>query len=157
MPYAGLTAPQLRTLCTGIYKEHQLTDSTAWQASVGELWRKAKVREERYAAIQLLQLPRYRKAWLNLDTIPLLRELIETGAWWDYVDNLASNSMGYLLKAHPEEIKPLLYTWAEDPHLWIRRTALLAQLKFYADTDTDLLYTAIEHSLADEDFSHAKP
>jgi len=152
MPYAGLGAPELKSLCRAVFKTHPLTQQAAWSDTVAELWRNARVREERYAAIELLLLPRYRKQWLTPELLPLLREMIESGAWWDYVDNLASNAMAHLLRVYPDIITPPLYEWAADDNLWIRRTAILAQLKFYQDTDTDLLYFAIEQSMDDGNF-----
>ncbi len=152
MPYAGVAAPELKKLCRATFKVHPFSEATAWSAAVADLWRHAAVREERYAAIELLLLPRYRRAWLTPEQVPLLREMIESGAWWDYVDLLASNAMAHLLKNHPQTITPLLYEWAEDSNLWIRRTAILAQLKFYDATDTKLLFFAIQHSMGDKDF-----
>ncbi len=106
----------------------------------------------RYAAIELLLFAKYRKKWLTPDTVPLVREMIETGPWWDFVDSLAINGMGHLLKHYPDRIMPLLKAWAHDENLWIRRTAILSQLKFKADTDEAFLFEAIEGSIADNDF-----
>ncbi len=152
MPYAGIGAGPLRTLCRRVFKERPPVDADAWLGSAASLWRDATVREMRYAAIELLNVPRFKKAWLSPDAVPLIREMVETGAWWDYVDTLASNVMGDLLRQFPEETTTLLYAWAEDEHLWVRRTAILAQLKFHEATDEALLLHAIEGSLHDNDF-----
>ena len=106
----------------------------------------------RYAAVELLLLERYKTAWLTPDTLPLLRELVESGAWWDYVDRLAIDGVGHLLRRYPDEIKPVLRQWAIDDNVWIRRCAILAQLKFKADTDTALMWECIEGSIADNNF-----
>ena len=42
--------------------------------------------------------------------------------------------------------------WAVDDDLWVRRTAVLAQLSHQADTDADLLHDTIEPNLADTSF-----
>ncbi len=152
MPYAGLGAPQLRKVCRQAFLDHPPADADVWLAAVMELWRSAEVREMRYAAIELLNFNRYNKAWLTPAALPQIRELVTDGAWWDYVDTLASNTVGGLLKRFPSEVTPALYTWAEDDDLWIRRTAMLAQLKRGEATDTKLLYHAIEHSMHDKDF-----
>ena len=152
MPYAGIGATPLRQLCRRVFKAQPPADADAWLDAAADLWRKATVREMRYAAIELLNMPRFKKAWLSPDAVPLIREMVETGAWWDYVDNLAGNVMGDLLRRFPDQITPLLYAWAEDDHLWVRRTAILAQLKFHEATDEALLVHAIEGSLHDKDF-----
>ena len=45
-----------------------------------------------------------------------------------------------------------MFEWAKDEHLWVRRTAILSQLKFKLATDEVLLFAAIEHSTPDKDF-----
>ncbi len=42
--------------------------------------------------------------------------------------------------------------WATDDDLWLRRTAVLSQLRHKADTDTDLLRYAIEANVDDTSF-----
>ncbi|HSJ20815.1 MAG TPA: DNA alkylation repair protein, partial [Nocardioidaceae bacterium] len=43
------------------------------------------------------------------------------------------------LRADPAAVTPVIRGWARDEDLWLRRTAVLAQLKSKADTDTALL------------------
>ncbi len=152
MPYAGLTAPTLRSVSKAVFKAHPLEDASIWQSTIEDLWRNAEVRELRYCAIDLLLVPRYRKLWLTPERLGLIREMIETGAWWDFVDNLASNAVGDLLRRYPDTMFPELTQWARDPHLWVRRTAILAQLKFNTHTNQTFLFEAIEGSIDDRDF-----
>ncbi len=152
MPYAGVMASPLRTLCKTVFATHAIDSTEQWHSTIADLWRNAVVRETRYAAIELLLLARYQKRWSTPDTLPLIREMIETGAWWDYVDTLASNAVGDLLRRYPDEIFPELRRWTTDPNLWIRRTAILSQLKFKEETDVDFLFAAIEGSIEDRDF-----
>jgi 3-methyladenine DNA glycosylase AlkD len=152
MPYAGLAAPELRQFVRELCREYECEDAQAWLACILKLWREARVREERYAALEILSLARYKKAWLAPEHMELHRELITTGAWWDFVDTIAINSVGALLRDHPTDIKPLIYAWAIDEDLWIRRTSILAQLKFKGATDESLLFYAIEQSADNKDF-----
>ena len=78
--------------------------------------------------------------------------MIVTGAWWDYVDAIAAHQVGTVLRRHPGETKRLLRRWSRDPDLWRRRTAILAQLSFKADTDLRLLYDCIAPNLSDREF-----
>jgi 3-methyladenine DNA glycosylase AlkD len=85
--------------------------------------------------------------------LPVYEEMIVTGAWWDYVDEVAAGRVGaYLLRAHPALVKPLMLAWSTDAHLWKRRTSLIGQVGFKRETDLDLLYACIEANLADRDF-----
>jgi 3-methyladenine DNA glycosylase AlkD len=42
--------------------------------------------------------------------------------------------------------------WSRSRNLWKRRSAILCQLSFKTDTNLDLLYAAIEPSLASKEF-----
>jgi 3-methyladenine DNA glycosylase AlkD len=151
MPYLGVQTPVLRAACRKIFDAHPLPDAAAWRDTVLTLWRDARYREERYAAIALTA-HRSAAAFQTLDTVPLYRELIVTGAWWDYVDAIASNQIGALLRRHPAAMGKTLRAWAAGDDLWLRRTAILAQLTFKDATDLDLLYACIEPSLDRREF-----
>ena len=68
------------------------------------------------------------------------------------MDQLASKHVGHLLASNPTEIRPVLLSWAEDGDLWRRRSAILAQLRFRAGTDADLLFAVIEPSITEKQF-----
>ena len=60
--------------------------------------------------------------------------------------------MRELLLDRPAEIAPVLREWAHDPDLWIRRTAILAQVGAKERTDRALLTDVVEPGIADPDF-----
>jgi hypothetical protein len=72
----------------------------------------------------------------------MYEELITTGAWWDYVDELASNRIGPLLAAYPAPMKKAMRAWSEPDDLWKARTSIICQLGFKAETDVALLFRA---------------
>jgi 3-methyladenine DNA glycosylase AlkD len=149
LPYAGLTAPELRALLKPLLAEHRFTDRAQWQAAVLELWEDATHREEWYAAVALLRHRAYR-AWIDPDLLPLLERLVRTGAWWDVVDEIASHLVGQVLLDHRAVVTPVMDAWSVDPNsLWIRRTAMLAQLRHREQTDTDLLEQVLVANLDD--------
>jgi 3-methyladenine DNA glycosylase AlkD len=88
---------------------------------------------------------------IGLDLMPMLEEMVVTGAWWDTVDALA-HIIGDLLRDHPEKMKPLMRRWSSDANMWKRRVSIICQLGFKRETDLDLLYANIEPNLADRDF-----
>jgi 3-methyladenine DNA glycosylase AlkD len=151
MPYRGVSAPALKQLCREAFTAHPLTTAEEWKRVVLELWRDASFREERYAAVLLTQARRYR-GFLTLASLPMLEEMIVTGAWWDFVDTLAGSNLGDILGAEPRRMKPLMRRWARDPDMWKRRSAILCQLKFKRETDLELLYDCIEPNLSGKDF-----
>jgi 3-methyladenine DNA glycosylase AlkD len=153
MPYRGISSPDLKTLLRPILAdpEHRASDRTEWERAVRELWDGATHREERYAATALTGHRAYRR-WQDPQAVCLYRHLVVTGAWWDHVDEIASNRVGPILLAHREVMTPLVSGWATDGDLWLRRTAILSQLSFKEDTDQVLLRAVIEPNLTDSSF-----
>lgn len=148
LPYRGLTSAELGTLLRPLLADPALAPATRqeWEASVRSLWDHPAYREERYAA-HALTGHRAARAWQDPDALPLYRHLVETGAWWDHVDALAADRVGPILLAHREVVTPVIRAYAVDGHLWVRRTAILAQLKHREDTDLDLLAEVLDDNL----------
>jgi 3-methyladenine DNA glycosylase AlkD len=148
MPYRGLTSPELRALLRPLLADPSLAPASRreWEADVRALWDGAAYREERYAAVALTG-HRVARAWQDPDALELYRHLVVTGAWWDYVDVLAADRVGPILLRHKSIVTPLLRADAVDAHLWVRRTAILAQLKHREETDLDLLGDVIDANL----------
>ena len=151
MPYRGVSAPLLKQVCRDAFKVHPLVTGAEWQRVVLDLWRHAEFREERYAAVLLTQARSYCE-FQTYSSLPLLEEMIVTGAWWDFVDTLAGHNLGDILRANPRKMKPLMRRWARDADMWKRRSAILCQLGFKRETDLDLLYDCIEPNLSHKDF-----
>lgn len=80
MPYRGVTAPRQRRLWRELLAAHPLASHDEWQSAALELWRGAKFREERYAAIAIVDARRY-APFLGASDLPMLEEMIVTGAW----------------------------------------------------------------------------
>jgi hypothetical protein len=121
MPYRGVTSAPLRRLLRELYTTHPLPGRDAWRSCVLELWDHAGYREERYAAIALTSHRLY-QAHQDPATLPLYRHLVVTGAWWDYVDPLATHDVGRILVAHADEVAPLIRAWSLDDDMWLRRS-----------------------------------
>ena len=152
MPCLGVVAPVAR-LSPKAFAAHPLQSFAAWRDTALGLWREARYREERYAAVELTGQPRYR-AFQTLAAVPMYEEMIVSGAWWDYVDDIATaagpdaavgrrDRPGHARADAGLEPRP-------DP--WKRRTAIICQVGAKKDTDLDLLYACIEPSLPDPGF-----
>ena len=161
MPYHGVAMPKVRAICKDSFASLEFTSAAAWERAVRAIWDGAKFREERYAAIALTGV-RAARAFQTPDAMPLYEHMIVTGAWWDVVDEIATNRVGPILRAHlrrlahgfavMEPMRPLLLRWAKDADMWKARTAILAQCRSRDKTDLDLLYACIEPSLASKEF-----
>jgi 3-methyladenine DNA glycosylase AlkD len=151
LPYRGVRRPEVRRLCRPLFDAHPLPDRAAEESAVRTLWDGAGFREERYAATDLTGHRRYR-AYQDVAALPLYEHMIVTGAWWDHVDEIASDRVGPVLRATPQRVGPLLRTWAVDGDIWRRRTAILAQLGSRTETDVGLLGDCIVANLDHPDF-----
>ena len=142
--------PELRAICKRVFAAYPLISRDEWQAAVLELWRGAKYREERYAAVELAGQRRYQEH-RTPSVMPMFDEMITTGAWWDHVDELA-HLVGQLLQSYRKEIRPVMRAWSTDDDLWKRRVSIICQISFKKETDLELLYANIEPNLEERDF-----
>ena len=151
MPFHGVTAPGLRSVLRPHLAAYAPVDRAAWERDVREVWDGATHREERYAAIALAR-HRVARPWQDVGSLDLYRHLVVTGAWWDLVDPVASHLAGGVLRTHRPDATPVVRAWGGDDDLWLRRTAVLAQLRHRAATDTGLLAEVVEANLDDPSF-----
>ncbi|HLU56680.1 MAG TPA: DNA alkylation repair protein [Pseudonocardia sp.] len=151
MPFRGVPKPARERLLKAAVAAHAIADARELEAVVRELWDGARFREERYLALSLTGHRRH-QPWLDPSWLPLLRHWIVTGAWWDFTDEIATRRIGPLLRAHPDELRPVVRSWITDPDRWLRRTSVICQLKAGPATDLALLTEAIEANLDDQDF-----
>jgi 3-methyladenine DNA glycosylase AlkD len=151
MPFRGVQSGPMRRICSELIQAEPLESFAALSGTAMELWRQAEFREERYAAIELVGLQRHRQ-YRSLAALPMYEEMIVTGAWWDLVDPVATAFVSELVLSDHDQMAGTLRKWAVDPHLWKRRSAIIAQVRLKARTDLDLLHTCIEPNLADRDF-----
>ena len=150
MPFHGLTMSQVRSIGREVFATSNGLSCDEWRDEVLAIWRGAKFREERYAALTLVADRRYASC-RTPTAMPMLEEIVVTGAWWDHVDETA-HVIGEILRAHPARMKPLMRSWSTDDNLWERRVAIICQNSFKRDTDLQMLYANIEPNLADRDF-----
>jgi 3-methyladenine DNA glycosylase AlkD len=133
----ALRVPVSREMCErfaprnfGEYKRNALALWDAGRAKGGQ-------RDLQYAAIFYLE--RF-KAYHTPALLPLCKRLVEQGAWWDLVDWIATKLVSPIVDKHRRVAAPAMRKWIEDPHLWVRRTAILSQLSNKREADLDMLF-----------------
>jgi 3-methyladenine DNA glycosylase AlkD len=150
MPYLGVAVPRVRIIVRAVAKSRP-PDTTGDLADTAlRLWREAEYREERYAATALTGVPAARRLQTTA-LLPVYREMITSGAWWDHVDEV-SHRIGALLVAFPDEVAPVVAGWARDDDRWQRRSSVICQVGVKWATDTRLLAGAMIANLDDRDF-----
>ncbi len=127
MPYHGVPTPLFREVCKATFADVQFTAASHW-------------RDKRARPFQ------------TPSAMKMYEELIVSGAWWDYVDDIASHRIGPILRDYPVPMRRKMLSWSKSNSLWKRRTAIICQLGFKAETDLELLYACIEPSVESREF-----
>jgi 3-methyladenine DNA glycosylase AlkD len=151
MPFHGVDTETLRAICRRVFAEHPVAGAAAWRRDVLTLWRGARFREERYAAIGLTG-DRRARPFQTMESLPMYEEMIVTGAWWDFVDTLATKRLGEVLRNEPAPMRKAMRAWSRSDDMWKRRSAILCQIAFKRETDLEFLFACIEPSLSSKEF-----
>lgn len=147
-PFLGIKKPERNQLLKQFYQQTGLLKESFQPEFVVELWERAE-REYQYAALDYIEKSLKK---LSKEELSLMERLITTKSWWDTVDVLAPKPVAKIAKDHPEVIQETIEEWAYGEHLWLRRSAILFQLKYKEQTDETLLYRYIEHNATSKEF-----
>lgn len=139
-PFLGVKKPLIAPLLKPIAKG--ITDD-----EILKLWQE-KEREFQYAAMWLL---RQRAKTVPTSALSIYERLIREKSWWDTVDEISAHLVGSLVLRYPD-LHRTLDTWRDDPHLWIRRSSIIYQLRFKEHTDASRLFSNCLHLAKDSDF-----
>ncbi|MYD50124.1 MAG: DNA alkylation repair protein [Dehalococcoidia bacterium] len=151
MPFRGVQKPARRKVVNAFLRTNSFCEKSAWQDFVLDLWRKAEFREERYVALDIVGAPTY-LAYRTPDVLPMLEEFVVTGAWWDYVDEVATHRLRELLERYPDELTPAMRSWSLNENMWKRRSSIICQINRKDETDLSLLFDCIDPNLSHPDF-----
>jgi len=106
-------------------------------------------REWQYAGMEILEK---NVRALTPDDIPLLETMITNKSWWDTVDLIATRLVGVVFKRYPDQIPVYEAAWMPSGNIWLKRTMILFQLKYKAETDTELLFRVMDFCLGSQEF-----
>lgn len=146
--FLGLKAPARKEVLRACRPE---TDALSMQQLwdlVEYLWQQPE-REFQQAATDLLIR---KKKHLRRSDLSKIKKYITTKSWWDTVDFLASHMAGSYFLLYPAEAEAETTRWVKGENMWLQRSALLFQLKYKTQTDTELLYAHICALAEEKDF-----
>jgi len=150
--YLGIKAPLRKKLLASFLKEHGKPNRWEIEDILIGLWSLPQ-REYQYCGIEIAEKV-LRPA--NKEDILIIEYLLEYKQWWDTVDMIASHLVGRVFKAHEDVKKHYFDKWSNCSDMWLNRTAMLFQLKYKDETDTDLLKKAILQHKNSNEFFHQK-
>ncbi|XP_064383311.1 uncharacterized protein LOC135331936 isoform X1 [Halichondria panicea] len=131
--FFGIKAPQRRTLQKEVIDKNKeiLKDREVLFSFLRELW----LQDEReFQAFGTDFCQQFRKEMLGItddhfrEAVAQVEMSIMSKSWWDTVDNLAYQVIGYFVKERPALGVPLMDQWINHDNMWLRRVALLHQL-----------------------------
>lgn len=146
-PFLGIKRPLRNELQKQFLKKNGLPEINQFSEVIKELWSMPE-REYQYFALDLMDKMKNK---VPRESINLYKYTITNKSWWDTVDMIAAKLVGNHIQKHPEDLK-LIDEWSTDNHMWLRRTAILHQLKYKSNTDTERLKTYIESNLGSQEF-----
>lgn len=129
--FYGISAAKRREVQKKCFRQMNAKAEPVDLEFVRACWEEER-REFQYLAIDYLRL---KQKELNVSHIPLLVDLVLAKSWWDTVDMLAAAVIGGILQGHPELLSRYPDQWIEADNFWLRRTAILYQLKYREEMD----------------------
>ena len=108
---------------------------------------KNKYREFQYTAIDYLN---FKKEYLNISHIEILKNYILTKSWWDTIDHLDKIVGDIALR--DKKVNKILLNWSLDENIWIRRVAIDHQILRKEKTNIELLEQIIINNFNQKEF-----
>ena len=147
-PYLGLKKPIRAALLKQFIAANGLPPLADLETILHDLWQLPE-REYQYNALDLLDKLQKK---LPPDFTGVLEYLIVTKSWWDTVDLIAGHAVATHFARFPQVRDETVARWRSSDNFWLRRTTLLFQLHYKANTDTDLLFALIRENLDSDEF-----
>jgi len=136
IPCLGVRVPELRAIARRAARSFPPADRAAYEAQVRAVWAMPH-REERHLAVAIARVNR---GFVDAASMGLFEQLIREGAWWDFVDEIATHLVGPALLEEPDLVWPIVDRWIDDDDMWIRRSAIICQIGAGPRTDAERLF-----------------
>lgn len=146
--FFGMTSPIRKEVQKTWLTKANLPNKTKLENIVQTLWLKPQ-REFQFFAQELTF--KYVKQ-LEVKDIVLIEFMITHKSWWDTVDYIAANLLGAYFKLYPEQRAIYVKNWLDSGNFWLQRSAILFQLKYKDQVDTEILSHVIISLLGSKEF-----
>ncbi len=146
--FYGISSPVRKEIQKPFLTKEKLPPKEELQNIVKELWNLPQ-REFQYFALELTY--KYTKKFDTTD-LSLFEWMITHKSWWDTVDFVAPKLCGSYFKLFPQERHPATARWIDSGNIWLQRSAVLFQLNYKENTDTELLVSIIQRLIPTDEF-----
>lgn len=134
--FYGIPSPVRREILRKFLSENKYPAIGQIQEVIEYCWQQPQ-REWQYAGMEMASKLARKNAVALLE---LAEYMIIHKSWWDTVDYIAANIAGAALMVKPELTDAYISRWMSSGNLWLQRTCLIFQLKYYRKTDAALLF-----------------
>lgn len=148
MPFYGVQKAGRTPILRRLVKEFPAGTAGEYETMVLGLWGLPH-REEKYLA---LGFARHFKEFITPERLPLYRALIVDGAWWDFVDEVATHLVRTLIINYSKEVWPGVDGWIHDEDMWLRRSAIICQVGAKDHTDPNRLFGFCGAAIHEKEF-----
>ena len=145
--YIGISTPKRRAAVAGLIRGFKPATAEELRAAAEGLWACTE-REYQYVAADLLAR---HQAALSLDDLPWLLELAQKKSWWDTVDCLVK-VVGKVVRRSGVKGVRAMERAVRHKDFWVRRIAMLHQLSWRDECDTERLFAFAELLAAEKEF-----
>lgn len=138
-PFVGINSPERKIIVAELRRVFKPKSSSELKDWVELLWEMPE-REYQYVGMDYLQRD---VRLLKKEDISWFENIITRKSWWDSIDLISGNYLGKFLKMYPEILKETVLYFSKHENMWMNRAAIICQLGYRVNTNTDLLELAI--------------
>jgi len=146
--FYGIKSPVRKEVQKPFLHKDALPSKGDLEKIVGVLWGKPQ-REFQYFS-QELAFKYVRR--IEKKDISLFEFMVVNKSWWDTVDYVSVKLMGEYFKKYPDQRDSLIEKWIASENIWLQRSALLFQLNYKENLDTEFLTYVVNSLLGSKEF-----
>lgn len=147
-PFFGLKGPRRKELGKAFMDMHGAPAEEDWPELIRLCFQQPE-REMQYFVNDLLK-PKSKQ--LPPALLPTLEAMVGEKSWWDTVDFLSPKLAGAILRRHRDLLPEYPDRWIHSDNRWYQRAAILVQLDWKTETDTQRLFQYILTRAQSQDF-----
>ena len=146
--FYGIKTPQRREIQKLFLAKAYLPPKKDLEKITKFLWNKPQ-REYQYFAQELVR--KYIRKTEPHD-ITLYEYMVVNKSWWDTVDFIAVHLIGEYFKKYPDSRGGMVDAWLASGNIWLQRSAILFQLNYKENLDTEYLSYVINSLPGSKEF-----
>ncbi len=146
--FYGIKSPIRREVQKPFLKTDYLPPKADLENIVKALWGKPQ-REFQYFSQELTF--KFVKQ-IGEGDIDLFEFMVLHKSWWDTVDYISPKLIGEYFKCYPAQRDKFIEKWIASGNLWLQRSAILFQLNYKEELDTEFLTYVINSLLGSKEF-----